>query len=113
MEKHLVIWKKVRCKTLNGSEVYLGVPECLEGRYRGTLLSEILAMPKQKKVSFEDAVRMLSDAHLEAFNEDRVGRKYGECHWLMQNFISWISEQGFHIELTGDEFLSYNPSKAA
>lgn len=109
MEKNFVIWKKVRCKTLNGSEIYLSFPDRVDVRYRGTLLSEILAMPKQKAVLFDDAIRMLADAHLEAFTEGRVGRTYGECHWLTKNFVSWISEQGFHIELTGDEFLSYNP----
>lgn len=108
MEKHLVIWKKVRCKTLNGSEVYLGIPESVDFRYRGTLLTQILTMPKQKGVLFDDAIRMLADAHLEAFTEGRVGRTYGECHWLTKNFVSWIAEQGFHIELTGDEFLPYS-----
>lgn len=106
MEKHLVIWKNVRCKIIDGSEVYLGIPDCLDGRYRGTLLSEIIAMPKQNAVSFDDSVRMLADPNLELFTKGRVGRKYG-CHWLMKNVISWISDQGFHIEMTGDEFLPY------
>ena len=109
MEKNLVIWKKVRCKTLNGSEIYLGVPESIDVRYRGTLLSEILAMPKKKGLSFEDAIRLSSDAQLQAFCDSRVGHNVGECHWLMDNFITWISDQGFHIELTGDEFLPYTP----
>lgn len=107
MEKNLVIWKKVRCKIIDGSEIYLEVPELVDVRYRGTLLSEILAMPKKKALLFDDAIRMLSDAQMEAFDKRRVGNAKGEYHWLTGHFIEWISDQGFHIELTGDEFLSY------
>ena len=109
MEKNFVIWKKVRCKTLQGSDIYLELPEKVDVRYGGTLLSEILAMPKKKGLWFDDAVRMLSDAQMQAFREGRVGTTQGDHHWLMENFVHWISEQGFHIELTGDEFLPYAP----
>ena len=81
----------------------------IDVRYRGTLLSEILAMPKKQGILFDEAVRMMSDAQMQAFREGRVTNAKGEYHWLMTNFICWISEQGFHIELTGDEFLPSTP----
>ena len=71
----------------------------------GTLLSQIIAMPKKQPISFDDATRML-DQKLEECTEAST-----QYDWHAINFVTWISSQGFHIELTGDEFEVWSLQK--
>jgi hypothetical protein len=47
---------------------------------------------------------MASKMFSKAVHSCRIGNKPEECHWYYQHFVEWISAQGYHIELTGDEF---------
>lgn len=108
MTKRPVHWKPVKTKDISGREFrnpYF-MP-LLSGYYRGTLLSEILSMPIQKPISFEEAAGLTHAAFLKAFTSRRIGHASGQTHWYFKNFVQWISDQGYHIELTGDEFEGY------
>lgn len=107
MEKHLVNWRPIKTKTVRGADIVLGIPAAIDARSRGTLLSQILAMPKKTPVLFEDAVRMMFDKQGEAFKAGNFGYKRGHYHWYSVCFVGWISSLGYHIELTGEEFESY------
>ena len=41
---------------------------------------------------------------LDLAKPERVNHHIAEGDWFYENFIEWISSQGYHIELTGDEF---------
>jgi hypothetical protein len=108
MTKRPVAWKPVKTKNIYGEE-YINpyMPNYVSGVYRGTLLSAILAMPRKKPISFQTAAVLAYDESVKAFLARRIGNKPGECNWFYNNFVQWISEQGYHIELTGDEFESH------
>lgn len=80
------------------------MPEVIEKQYRGSLLSKILAMPNQKAISFEDAINVICKAADEAFSAKKFGVKPRHYNWYINNFVEYIAELGFHIELTGEEF---------
>ncbi len=107
MEIHLVNWKTVKAKNIRGSDYYSQMPVILDLTYCGKLLSKILAMPKQRSISFADAISLLTVAQREPFNTGRFGDAPGHYRWYVINFVDWISSQGYHIEMTGDEFESY------
>jgi hypothetical protein len=100
MEKHFVKWQTVRMKNRTGQFYQSEVPEGIDRRYRGKLLSSILDMPRKKPISFADAVRK---AFKKSFALTWLG-KPKEATWLLDNFVQYISDLGYHIELNGDEF---------
>ena len=104
MDHHLVKWKSIKCKSRFGNDVCLGVPEIVDIRIRGTLLSRILSMPKKSPISFELAMLKLIEKRREKFDAGHFGDEPGRYGWYCHNFVDWISSQGLHIELTGDEF---------
>src|SRR5688572_15721070 len=99
MPKHSLNWKPVKAKSLRGTDIYVSVPDVLDLIYRGTLLSSILAMEKKTPILFGDAVRMAIKKKCEVWYDENADSDY-----YYDNFIEWISSQGYHIELTGDEF---------
>jgi hypothetical protein len=108
MIKRPVFWKPVKTKNVYGGEFtnpYL--PSLLAEDYKGTLLSAILAMPCKQPISFQEAANLASAAKHKAVVAKKFGYKPGECFWFYRNFVQWISDQGYHIELTGDEFEAY------
>lgn len=68
-------------------------------------------MPKKKSISYEEAIRLFSDRQREAFDAGDYGSKPGQCGWYTRNFISYVSELGYHIELEGDEILPVGVSE--
>lgn len=64
-------------------------------------------MAKKNPITFETAIRMVSEKHREAFDARRFGDEPGQHGWYDLHFIEWMSELGYHIELTGDEFECY------
>jgi hypothetical protein len=108
MTNQCVNWKPVKSINVDGG-VYLNseFPHMVEVGYRGTLLPKILSMPIKNPVSFETAVNLACDKWNDAISAGRIGYEPGECNWYYKNFVEWISELGFHIELTGDEFEGY------
>lgn len=109
MTKHHVNWKKVAFINIAGKEFLAEFPLFIEHYYRGTLLTSILNMPTKKPIHFDDAVRMAG----QNFFDRAIGHGRGQNSWYLQHFVEWISELGFHIELTGDEFESYSVSDKA
>lgn len=107
MDHHIVKWKAIKCKNRLGNDVRLGVPEIVDVRNRGTLLSRVLSMPEKTPISFELAIMKLIEKQREKFDAGRFGDEPGRYGWYCLNFVDWISLQGFHIELTGDEFETY------
>jgi hypothetical protein len=105
MRKQIVKWKPVSRKNIYGEEyVTAGYVELIVEAYRGTLIDEILSMPKKSGISFAVAVNMTCDAFHQACNNRKSGQEPGHGAWFHRNFVRYISEKGFHIELTGDEF---------
>lgn len=100
MAKHCVNWKKVVFENVVGENFLAEVPVWIEHYYRGALLTAILNMPKKKPIDFDDAVRMAG----RNFFDKPIGHGHGQNSWYLEHFVEWISELGFHIELTGDEF---------
>lgn len=80
------------------------MPIALEKSYQGTLLSKILLMPKQKPISFHEAVDIVCEKADVAFSQRRFGNEPGAYTWYVNNFVEYIASLGHHIELTGDEF---------
>src|SRR5690349_10073878 len=104
MQKQCVRWKHYKAKNVRGSDFLSSFPDILEKTHRGYLVHRILGMERKTPISFERASRMTEEKYLEAIDNWRFGRRPGECRWYLDNFIEWIADQGFHIELTGDEF---------
>lgn len=101
MTHRLVIWKSVACKNVAGGVFHSDLPIVIEHYYKGKLIAEILNMPRKKPITFEEGVRMAGQNFMSA---DKVGHARHESYWYLNFFVDWISELGFHIELTGDEF---------
>ncbi len=104
MTHRLVNWKSVAHKNVAGEVFHSDLPIVIEHYYRGTLIAEILNMQKKKPISFEEGVRMAGRNFTKG---DKVGHARYESHWYLKCFVEWISEQGFHIELTGYEFEAF------
>jgi hypothetical protein len=72
MTKHLLRWKNVDCRINNDLTLSLPVPTEIDGYYKGTLLTRILVMRKQKPVSLETAIQMLYEYEKEAKKAGRM-----------------------------------------
>jgi hypothetical protein len=100
MPKHILNWKTVRLKNLRGSDCNLPLPGVINLIYRGRLLGCILGMKKMAPISFDKAISLANEEWQCAFRADR----HDQIDWLQENFVEWIAGQGYHIEITGDEF---------
>lgn len=109
--KHHLNWKSVKCKNVVGEDIYLSIPHSLDIHCRGGLLTQILQMPQKKPILFDEAINLLSDKEMELFGSGKVGHEPGQYFWYSDNFVQWISDMGYHIELTGDEFEPYFVNK--
>lgn len=105
--KQFVKWKPILCKSVNKTDVYVDVIGELDVRNRGILLNQIMSMPQKEPISLSKAYRLMDIASEKAFKARQLGTEPGGYQWYETNFVFWISEQGYHIELTGDEFESY------
>ncbi len=105
--KQLVLWKPVLCKSVNYTDVLADIIGEMDVRHRGTLLYQIMKMPSKKPISLNDATRLLEQAVDKAFDLKKIHSQPGGSNWYYNNFISWISELGYHIDITGDEFEPY------
>ncbi len=101
MTKQCLYWKPVICTNVRGAEILSNRPEILSKIHRGNLLADIQSMPPKEPISFERAMRLMCEKTIEAF-QNHDGAK---AAWYYYNFIPYISSCGFHIELTGDEFI--------
>ena len=87
----------------------LGRP--IDAFLRGELLAKILRMPSQSPISYSDAILKLNERMRETWEHRNFGHKPGQSQWYWRNFVEFISAQGFHIELTGDEFELWHPPR--
>jgi len=82
------------------STFYDELPFIINRMYRCELLSRVLGMPKKNPIDFDEAIQMVMDKFCNSEN----GHGRGQNLWYLKNFVEWISELGYHIELTGEEF---------
>lgn len=107
MEKLCLFWKPVTCQNIRGLDRESRLPEIISRVYRGNLFHEIHKMPRKEPISFAKAVQILSRKRIEFFMADQIG-SFNRC---TNEFVQFISECGYHIELSGDEFV-FHLSKA-
>lgn len=100
MHKLFLNWKAIRALSVRGTEFNCELPAIIDLSCRGTLLPQILKMEKKEPISFEDAIHLARLEHRILFKLHAFKR----MKWVEKNFVHWISEQGYHIEITGDEF---------
>jgi hypothetical protein len=107
VKRNFALWKPVRCANPQGEWIDLGWARVIDKAYKGTLLTKILEMPRQRPISFEDAINLIEERKEQAFKEKDYGMKPGQYGWYIYNFVQYLSDLGYHIELTGDEIESY------
>jgi hypothetical protein len=105
MKKQVVSWKPIRSRNRLG-EVFISdsFPQLIDCAYRGELLFEIVSMIPKTPISFEHAVNIIEKEYFRASSGGQWGPNPGQANWYYRNFVQWISDQGYCIELTGDEF---------
>ncbi len=107
MAKHIFKWKPVRLMDVDGQEYFDDVlPRLMSSYYRGELVDQILRMEKKVPLLFHTALNLASDAQHAAAELGRSGHEPHQSYWHFSHFLDFISDQGFHIELNGDEFES-------
>lgn len=105
MKRQVVIWKPIRSRNRQG-EVFISnsFPQLIDCAYRGELVFAMLSMPPKTPISFEAAVNLVEEKYYRASDVGHRGSEPGQNNWYYENFVKWISDQGFSIDLTGDEF---------
>ncbi|MGE4132238.1 MAG: hypothetical protein AB7F86_11410 [Bdellovibrionales bacterium] len=111
VNRNFALWKSIERKNQNGDWVSSNWGTTIDCHYQGRLLVEILSMPTKLPISFERAVCILAEKKDDALRSGDLGTKPGQFYWYSANFVSYISDMGFHIELTGDEIESIGPSE--
>lgn len=107
MSKRIVSWKPVRFLDADGQiAVDPHMPSLIAIAYRGELVDKILAMPRKSSIPYARAVAMVGERFMQELKAGNAGGERGQSHWFHRNFVEFISEQGYHIELTGDEFFT-------
>ena len=89
----LVIWKRERLKELTEGQIW-------SFNHDPTLLLKIQSMSKKIPLSLVSARNFIC----EMTKQDPDLFPRGEIHEVRADWVAWISKQGFHIELKGDEY---------
>jgi hypothetical protein len=97
-------WHRVPVRGKYGNLFATYMPEVLNYHYKGKLLTAALAMPKKTPILFEEIIKK---THRKICDAD-LGHEPGQMQWLEKNFVQWVSDMGYHIEFTGDEFELHN-----
>jgi hypothetical protein len=105
MNKMLVQWHPVPVYDIYGGLCATILPELIDNYYNHSLLTTALAMPKKSPISFELVIKFTSDI----IHDADIGHEPGQHFWYKKNFVQWISDLGYHIEFTGDEFDIHSP----
>ena len=103
VNRNFALWKTVLCKSPKGGRVAVAWGITIDKACKGTLLQKILAMPKKHPITFDEAINVIVDKKEEAFRAKDYGMRPGQYGWYIYNFVGYISDLGYHIELTGDE----------
>jgi hypothetical protein len=104
MSIQIVHWHPIKSTNMYGEPCPTNLARIIDTHYRGQLLHKANAMPKKTPISFEDAIRM-ADVRIFKADTEHVARLY---YQYVPTFLDWLSEEGFHIEFTGDEFDMIN-----
>ncbi len=82
------------------------LPSLVASYYKGELIDQILRMEMKTPLLLHHAFKLASEARHAAEKEGHSGHEPHQSYWYYSHFLEYISELGFHIELTGDEFES-------
>jgi hypothetical protein len=104
MTKNCVNWKKIACVSRHGKPYLDDMASVINRYYKLELLPLILSMPSQKPISFDDAVRLAGQKFIESMDNYDIAKAIS----YYKNFLTFISDSGYHIEVTGDEFEFLN-----
>lgn len=89
------------------------LPVCTHLASGWLLLQQIRQMPRKRPLTLQAAWRlMLQEVHRQIGLGNNEPEVPGHSNWIMANEVRWLSEQGFHVELTGDEFEIMDQSEA-
>jgi hypothetical protein len=90
-----VLWKPFPSSRHDGTPGIMpgGIDE------NGKELQQILAMPKKKPIGYGIAITMFWHSVCDFLDEGNVDDAPAPS-----SFVQWVSDQGYHIELTGDEY---------
>jgi hypothetical protein len=111
VNRNFALWKAVKCKNPKGGHAFVRWAISIDDAYKGNLLAEILAMPRKKPIAYDDAINIFADKKQESFKAGDHGVKPGQYSWYSYNFVRYISDLGFHVEITGDEIESFPVSE--
>lgn len=98
MTRQCVFWRPIILKSVRGEDFVSHTADIIADLYRGKLITEIQKMPRKRSITFEDAVRLVHDEQTKVWPD---AEKY---HSMYEQFVQHVSDLGFHIDLTGDEF---------
>jgi hypothetical protein len=105
MKSLLLYWHPVPVYGRKGNLFATPLPELIDHYSNGTLLANALAMPKKSPIHFDLVIKFASDI----IHDADIGHEPGQHFWYKKNFVQWISDLGYHIEFTGDEFDLLTP----
>lgn len=99
-----IVWRKVRIWSVDRRMSVMRPPIISRGSGED-LLKEIRAMPSEGKrpLSFQEAYQIFTEAfHRHLRSPDSTLESSSLFH---DNMIPWLTEQGYFIQLTGDEYI--------
>jgi hypothetical protein len=101
----MVIWKPWQDRDIYGRSILMSAGILnIEG---SLILQRIRSMPRKKPISYNTALIMMWD-HWDDFGDTKESRRQGREYIQHGNWIKWLSSEGYHIQLIGDEFEIYN-----
>lgn len=95
-----ITWRPVKYLDMWGRSWLCAEPYLPKGS-ADLLLEQILTMPKKAPINFSEACLLASKELGQRLRDGRV--EY--VNDFFDVWIEWVSGQGYHIELTGREFL--------
>lgn len=105
----VVLWKPYLGASYGSGELHPFDP-WLPGDSGWVLLHRLQNQPRQSSLSYQDACRMVRQEvfrQMDLRNNDP--NVQGSSHWVSSNWPEWLSAQGYHVELTGEEFEILSP----
>lgn len=109
VNQNFALWKRIKGKSRDGTPIMCGTASLIDTHYKGKLLARILDMPIKNPITLDEAINIIRAKMMDAFNAGDIGMKPGQYCWYPDNFVSYISDLGYHIELTGDEIETLGP----
>ena len=92
----MIKWKAIQIQSLDGDLISWTLEDLNE-----ITLQQIQALPRKISIDFESAYRMQRQECVRLLYQEHDVKQYEK---LSDNWINWISDQGYHIKLTGQEY---------